>query len=220
MSDRDHGAVVPDGGSRSLPRFGARFLRVWGVAVVGVASLALERPPAALLERAPELATVPKETLRWLLLVNPLLLATIGALLGAAFAHRVQLGSRIAGTWPANVGRSDARWWARAGAAGLVVAATLGLLDWALRPVVGEALMRSLGTPSGATSTLIAILYGGIAEEVRRGRAPRRRRAGRPRPRWPGAPSWSRRWCSPRATCRRWPRWSSRRPRWSRARWP
>jgi hypothetical protein len=166
MSGRHDGEGVPGGSSHALPRFRARFLRVWLVAIAGVAALALQAPPAALLERAPELATVPPGALRLLLLVNPLLLATIGALIGAAVAHRVQLGSRLAGTWPIGGDRAGSRWVARGVAAGLLVSATLVGLDWLSRPMLGEAVSRQLEAPSGATGTIIAILYGGVAEEV------------------------------------------------------
>jgi Type II CAAX prenyl endopeptidase Rce1-like len=123
-------------------------------------------PPAALLERAPELAAVPPGSLRLLLLVNPLLLVTIGALVGAAAAHRVRLGSRLGGTWPVGEGRRESRWVTHAVAAGLLVATILVGLDWLFRPMLGEAALRQLETPPGAAGTIVAVLYGGIAEEV------------------------------------------------------
>lgn len=166
MSEQDDREVPPTGSARTLPRFGSRFVRVWLVAIAGVAALALQEPPAALLERAPELAKVPPPLLRVVLMLNPLLLATIGALIGAAMAHRVQLGSRIARTWPIGDGSSGSRWVAHAVAVGLLVAATLVCLDWLSQPWVGQALVRQLETPPGAASTIIAVLYGGVAEEV------------------------------------------------------
>jgi membrane protease YdiL (CAAX protease family) len=78
----------------------------------------------------------------------------------------VRLGSRIAGTWPIGGGRADSHSMPHGVAAGLLVAATLVGLDWLSRPMLGEAVLRQLETPPGAAGTIIAILYGGVAEEV------------------------------------------------------
>lgn len=74
--------------------FWRRFLPAWGIGLVGVVSLLLQPLPPALLEAG----QLQEPTPRALVLVNPLLLVTLMALLGAGLAHRVGLGSRLAGT--------------------------------------------------------------------------------------------------------------------------
>lgn len=156
---------VLEGGAQAqtAPRFSRRFLPTWGIGLIGVASLLLQAPPAALLDSAPALRELPAMVVRLLLLVNPLILVTAMAVLGAVFAHRVGLRSALAGDAGA---RLDLR---LAVVAGLAVAVALMAIDAAAGGSLGPAwqAVRAQADASPAWPTLLlGLLYGGLAEEV------------------------------------------------------
>lgn len=118
------------------PSYWKRFLPVWAAGAVGVLALWLQEPPAALLEQAPQLRQLPAAGLKALLLVNPLLIVTTLAAIGAALAHRVDLRSRLAGHRSAEFAP------AQAVLAGLGVAVVLAGADAALAGSLGEEWSR------------------------------------------------------------------------------
>jgi hypothetical protein len=135
-----------------------RFLPVWGAGLAGVAGLAfLPLPPL------PEPARTSAAGLPgWAVLVGPALLVSLGAALGAAFAHRAGLGSRLAGTACGPFVAAGLGW-------GLAVAAAVGMADAAIAPALGDAwaAARTRAEASAGLPALAAsLLYGGIAEEV------------------------------------------------------
>lgn len=69
------------------PGFARRFWPVWGLGLLGVLALALQEPPASLVEQAPELQSLHPLALRALLILNPLVLVTACAVIGAATAQ-------------------------------------------------------------------------------------------------------------------------------------
>jgi hypothetical protein len=140
-----------------------RFLPLWAVGLAGLLSLLLQPLPPAVLQ-APQVQHLPLPVLRALLLVNPFLLLTLMALLGAALAHRVGLGSRLAGTY---ADRSR-RWTWQAPAIGLATAALILALDLAWMPSLGEAWrqLEAQTRPPLWRTLPTGMLYGGITEEV------------------------------------------------------
>ncbi len=143
--------------------FARRFLPVWALGLVGVLGLLVQTPPATLFEQAPPLRELPQAALRALLLVNPLLLVTVAALVGAAVTPRLRLHSRLAGDVGARVAPGLAL------VVGLCLAAALALTDAALANALGDE-WRKVLAEAKATPPLhalaIGILYGGLAEEV------------------------------------------------------
>jgi membrane protease YdiL (CAAX protease family) len=131
---------------------------------VGLLSLLLQPVPAALLEKAPELAALPPLALKAAMLINPLVLLIAATLLGAALAHQVGLRSLLAGTaqshaWPRSL--------ARAAVLGLLLGCLLAALDHALTPQLGAAWQNLVANaPPSASSLVLGLLYGGITEEV------------------------------------------------------
>lgn len=156
--------TTPTAAAALRPRtFLGRFLPVWGAGVVGVAGLLAPEPPAALLQQAPQLAGLPAVALRLLLLVNPLLLVTAMAAVGAACAHRVGLRSVLAGDAGARVAPGMAV------LVGLAVALAVQLADAALAPWLGAEWPRAVAAAAAAPwlpALLQGLLYGGIAEEI------------------------------------------------------
>lgn len=150
----------------AAPPFRVRFLRVWILGMLGVGALAFQELPATLLRQVPELASMSPLQARLAILANPLLLATVGALLGAVFAHRARLGSRLAGTWPPHAAGVSRPWLATSVLAGLAVAAVLAGGDLLFAPWIGAELARLGASAPGAGDVLVAMLYGGVAEEV------------------------------------------------------
>lgn len=145
------------------PSYWKRFLPVWAVGVLGVLALWLQEPPAALLERAPQLRQLPVAGVKALLLVNPLLIMTVLAAIGAALAHRVDLRSRLAGHPHAELAPVQAL------LAGLGVAVVLAGADAALAGSLGEEWRRVVAQAQSAPpwpALAIGMLYGGLAEEV------------------------------------------------------
>jgi membrane protease YdiL (CAAX protease family) len=131
---------------------------------VGLLSLLLQPVPAALLQKAPELAAMPPLALKAAMLINPLVLLVAAALFGAALAHRVGLRSLLAGTaaahhWPLSL--------ARAATMGLLLGCLLAGLDQVFAAHLGAAWQSLVANaPTGASSLAIGLLYGGITEEV------------------------------------------------------
>lgn len=140
-----------------------RFLPVWATGTLGVLALWLQAPPAALFEQAPQLRDLPLAGVKALLLVNPWMLMTAFAAIGAALAHRVALASRLAGHTHAELAPAQAL------LAGLGVAVVLAGADAALADSLGpswrEVMARAQAAPQGP-ALLIGMLYGGLAEEV------------------------------------------------------
>lgn len=144
--------------------FWRRFLPVWLAGAAGVGALLLQPVPAALLE-APGMQHVPPAVLRLLVLANPLLLVTLLALLGAATAHRVGLGSRLAGT----AGDAQQTWVRSALLTGLALGLAIPWLDRVLAPLLGEAWQALAQRADAAWSwrdLAFGMAYGGLAEEV------------------------------------------------------
>jgi membrane protease YdiL (CAAX protease family) len=140
-----------------------RFLPVWAIGGVGVLALLTQPPPAELIAGTPELRELPEWVLRWLLLVNPLVLLTVAAGIGALLAHRVGLRSALAGSVEA---RLDAP---TAVATGLVLAAVLVVADAALADVLGPQWRRVIAASEAKPwlpRLTLGVLYGGLTEEV------------------------------------------------------
>nr|WP_259374390.1 CPBP family glutamic-type intramembrane protease [Calidifontimicrobium sp. SYSU G02091] len=125
----------------------------------GVASLLLQAPPPAVVAAAPPTVAASPLALRALLALPPLALMTLAALAGAAWAHRVGLRSVLAGTQGSGGGRVAAMLGA-GGAIGLLLGTAIGVVEVAL-PRAGSST-----APSAWTPLAVALLYGGLAEEV------------------------------------------------------
>lgn len=148
------------------PGFGRRFAGVWIAGMLGVLSMLLQAPaldPAAL---PPDVRLLPPAALRLLLLVNPLILVTVMAAVGAAFAHRVGLDSSLAGTRRAGIRTMGL---AQAAVAGLVVAVVIQSLDVWVAPALGaewqEFRLKAESAPVWP-GLPVGMLYGGVAEEI------------------------------------------------------
>lgn len=145
------------------PGFARRFLPVWALGLVGVAALLLQPLPPALLASAPALRELPPVLVRLLVLLNPLLLLTAMAAIGAACAPRVGLRSALAGD---ALARLDAR---TALAVGAALAVVIAVVDAALAPWLGSAWQQVVAQANAAPwlpALLLGVLYGGITEEV------------------------------------------------------
>lgn len=143
--------------------FARRFLPVWGVGLVGVASLSMQPPPASLLDTAPALGELSDTVIRIVLLANPSILVTAMAAAGAAFAHRVGLRSALAGDAGA---RPDAR---TAVIVGMTVALALMAIDAAVAGALGPEWKKVVAQANASPwlpTLLLGVLYGGLAEEV------------------------------------------------------
>lgn len=145
------------------PGFARRFLSVWAIGLIGLLGLLTQEPPAQFAQGTPALRELPDAVLRLLLLVNPLILVTVAAGVGAVFAHRVGLRSALAGAADA---RLDA---ATAVGIGLALAAVLAGADAALVDRLGSAWRQAVAA-SDAQPWLprltLGVLYGGLTEEV------------------------------------------------------
>lgn len=145
------------------PRFARRAWPVAVAGVLGLLSLLLQPVPAGLLEQVPALAALPPLVQRAVLLGNPLILLLAAVLVGAALAHRVGLGSVLAGTAaPAGLPRTLAR----AVAAGFVLGLVLAAADAAIAPHLGQPWARLAATAGDGAALAIGLLHGGVAEEV------------------------------------------------------
>jgi membrane protease YdiL (CAAX protease family) len=144
-------------------RFARRFLPVWGIGLLGVAAVLLQAPPAALIASTPGLRELPELAVRLLLLVNPLILVTLMAAVGAACAHRAGLRSALAGDRRA---RLDAR---LSVSLGVAVAVALPLIDAAVSGQLGpgwKAVSEQAREAPWLPALLLGVFYGGLAEEV------------------------------------------------------
>lgn len=151
-------------GAGPLPGFWRRLAPVWALGVLGILALALQPLPAPLLAPDAPTAGLTPVVLRVLVLVQPLLLVTVAAAVGAGCAHRVGLRSRLAGT-AARAGFGAVL--ARAAALGLLLGLALAAADrWWLTDL-GEAAARlQAATLPLPRALAIGLLYGGLAEEV------------------------------------------------------
>lgn len=159
-ADRRAATAAPDG----LPRFRRRAGAVAAVGLAGAAALVLQPLPPDIAARLPATAEWPAFAVQALLVLNPALLVTVAALVGAALAHRVGLRSLVAGT------ASDPAWartLARSAGVGVALGLALAAIDSLLKPHLGTAWQQLVATrPSGATVLVSNLLYGGLAEEV------------------------------------------------------
>lgn len=120
--------------------------------------------PEALLAQAPDLAALAPLAQRGVLLINPALLVLVSALIGAALAYRVGLHSLLAGTASA-IG--FARTAARAASLGVCLGLLLAVADSTIAPLLGPAWQTlAEGATVGLSTTVMGVLYGGVAEEV------------------------------------------------------
>lgn len=152
---------VPPAGA-AVPRLARRFWPVWLAAAAGVLALLLQPVPLAVLQ-ATASAGASEATVRLLLLVNPLLLATLMALAGATVAHRVGFTSHLAATRRGHFG------WALPAAAGIGTGVLLALADAVLTPALGRAWQEFLAGQGRAPllpALAVGVLYGGLTEEV------------------------------------------------------
>lgn len=145
------------------PGFARRFLAVWMVGLTGLLALLTQEPPAHLIEGTPALRDLPDGVLRLLLLVNPLILVTVAAAVGAWFAHRVGLRSALAGAAEARVDAPASV------AIGLALAAVLLGADAVLADHLGPAWQQVVAAAEaqpGLSRLALGVLYGGLTEEV------------------------------------------------------
>jgi membrane protease YdiL (CAAX protease family) len=147
-------------------RFGILFL----VGLVGIASLLLILIPTIETQPLPpELAAMPRAVVIALSLINPLVMLVAGALLGAMFAHRVNLRSYLAewaehGRFPGRALLGDA---GPAIALGIVVTLLVLAVEWLIRPFLGAEWVAALEAETRTlATTIMGVLYGGITEEV------------------------------------------------------
>lgn len=158
------GAHAPATGDTA--RWRRRFLAPWAAGLVGVASLLLVAPPPSALDALPPAASWPPLALRALLALNPLLLVTLCAAVGAALAHRVGVTSVLAGTQPFRRAAVVASL-ARAAALGLAAGLAFAGVDGMLLPLVDPQAAHALRVASAdAPGPAAAVLYGALAEEV------------------------------------------------------
>jgi hypothetical protein len=145
------------------PGFARRFLSVWVVGLIGLLGLLTQEPPAQLIGSAPALRELPDTVLRLLVLVNPLILMTVAAAVGAGFAHRVGLLSALAGAAAARVDAPTSV------AIGLALAGVLLGADAALADHLGPAWQDVLAASEAQPvlpRLVLGVLYGGLTEEV------------------------------------------------------
>lgn len=145
------------------PSFARRFLPVWGFGFFGIAALLLQPVPAALLLKAPALQEMPEIVVRLMMIMNPLILLTAMAALGAALAHRSGLRSALAGD-------AEARLSCRTAVVlGLAVALVVWFIDAATADLLGPAWNGASGEAASDpafSGLLLGALYGGLTEEV------------------------------------------------------
>jgi hypothetical protein len=155
-------------------RFLLPFLALGGLGALGVASMTLALAPTlAMLRRQPALAERSDAALTLMVLAQPLLLTLVGAALGAALAHRVGLASLVASLargerLPPVSGGSLLTAAAIGFAAGLVIVGLDLAYKLAAIPGFREAAAKAAAAPSSPASAdrAMALLYGGVAEEV------------------------------------------------------
>ena len=143
--------------------FARRFLPVWSIGLLGVASLLMQEPPTALFESVPSLRELPAPVVRLMLLLNPLILVTVMAAVGAAVAQRAGLRSVLAGSTGARLGAPVAV------VVGLVLALILMAIDAAVAERLGPGWSQARSQADSSPwlpTMLLGVLYGGLAEEV------------------------------------------------------
>ena len=147
----------------AAPGFARRFWPVWGLGLLGVLTLALQPPPASLVEQVPRLQSMHPLALRGLLILNPLILVSVCAAVGASVAHRAGLGSHAANTARNTLSPLFAV------AVGGLVAVVLFALDAAMAPHLGTRWQEVKAHADNAPwfpALAVGVLYGGFAEEV------------------------------------------------------
>jgi Type II CAAX prenyl endopeptidase Rce1-like len=145
----------------TVPCFFRRFWPLLALGLVGVLGLL---PQMAQMETArlpSELALLPRPAQAAVLLLNPMLLIVMGSALGAALAHRVSLGSVLAGTAP-----GAWRGLAPPALTGLALAAVLVAMELVWRPLLGAQAPALEPTGHLLQRLWVGLLYGGIAEEI------------------------------------------------------
>lgn len=145
------------------PGFARRVLPLWAIGLVGVSALLTPQPPAQLVDSSPALRDLPEVVLRLLLVVNPLILLTVAAAVGAVFAHRSGLRSALAGAADA---RLDAP---TAVATGFALAVVLAGADAALADHLGPDWRRVVAASEAEPwlpRLALGVLYGGLTEEI------------------------------------------------------
>lgn len=146
-----------------LPSFWRRFWPPLGLGLLGVLALGWQiQAQLGGMALPPEFADVPRPVLWLVALAGPIVLVTLGSLLGAGLAHRVGLRSGVAGT-AAPGGASLGR----ALGVGLLLALLLFAVDRLLRPWLPPAEQALMAGQLGSGGQiLVALLYGGLTEEV------------------------------------------------------
>jgi hypothetical protein len=152
-----------------LKQFGILFvLGSVGIVMVTITSIPLVEQQLAKL--SPEvLAKVPP---LWVLMLlqglQPTVLLAISILVGIGCAYRVGLSSHLIDHWVFHTAKSpsfavEIKWSLGVGAATTIV---ILLLDRFMKPALPEALQASNNTEPNWLSSLTAMLYGGITEEI------------------------------------------------------
>ncbi|MCZ8251190.1 MAG: CPBP family intramembrane metalloprotease [Hylemonella sp.] len=147
----------------SVHKHARRFFSLCGVGMIGLMGLMLQEPPAALLDREPQLHALPDWVLRLLLAAGPAVLVICMAAAGVACAHRVGFRSALAGDAGA---RPDLRLGLLAG---MMVGLALVLLDKLFpEPLLAASAphLSSAVASQSWTMLVTGVLYGGIAEEI------------------------------------------------------
>lgn len=145
-----------------LPAFGRRFGAPLLLGLVGLFALAFHlHGQLGVLPRPPQLEGLPLLGLVLLTLLSPLLLLLGASALGAALAHRIGLGSRVAGTAPGLRGTA----WRDALLAAAVLAFLLRAADALLQPHLDPEGLMPTDAP-GLRQLLLGVFYGGLTEEV------------------------------------------------------
>lgn len=146
----------------ALPSFGRRFGAPLLLGTVGLVALAVHlHGQLGVLPRPPELEGLPLLGLVLLTLLGPVLLLLAASALGAALAHRVGLGSRLAGTAPGMHGIA----WRDALLSAVVLAFLLRAVDALLQPQLDPDGLLPTDAP-GLRQLLLGVFYGGLTEEV------------------------------------------------------
>lgn len=134
------------------------------VGLIGLVGIWLQPIPAEVLKALPTSPELAPWMLKTLLVLNPFVLLLIAAAIGGALAHRVGLGSVLAGTVTAQgIGLQLVL----ASLGGVLLGAALGVLDRALLPWLPDVWLQLTKNRLADGSGLIAgLLYGGLSEEI------------------------------------------------------
>lgn len=147
-----------------IPAWWRQSIAMVSIGSIGLLGLWLQPIPVAVLKALPVSPDMAMWFLKTLLLLNPLILLIIASALGGALAHRVGLGSVLAGTAPA---RGIGGQLMLALFYGLILGAALGVLDRALLPWLPDAWLQLTKNRLEDGSAVIAgMLYGGLSEEI------------------------------------------------------